>query len=246
MNTRIYAGVMCGLLLWASGLVQAVADEALIAQLAAEDYEARQTATDALRLDDSLTTEQLAAWYAEAAQPEVRQRLISVARHHFLQDMAEESFPDEGPGLIGMVKSNPMIIPPPLDADPANRRNQPAQTYSLVTQVLDGFPASGRLRPLDRVMAIDGQTFAGGAQNANFEQLMLQYQAGDTLTLTVVRNGEPLDIELTLGNGNALNAMYASPNFGLAPEINTAWVQHQQEHFPAANNNVAPPATDHP
>ncbi|MBB6430052.1 PDZ domain-containing protein [Algisphaera agarilytica] len=214
-----------------------------LVDLAAEDFEIRQEASDALYLDETLSTEQLVGWYAQAEQPEVRQRLLAVARHHFLRQMRLDTFPAEGPGSIGVVQSM-QIEPPPIDADPKAQRNRTTNTFALVTRVLEGFPASGRLHPLDRVVALDGQLLGAANQNQRFEDLMGLYQAGDTLTLTVQRNGESLDIEIPLANRNALGAMYAFPEFGLTPDFDVAWTEYRQQHFPLVDNNLAPPSND--
>lgn len=234
--------IACGLVLCLGGSATAQTEHDPLRDLAAEDFETRRAANDALFLDEALSTEQLADWYARAEQPEVRQRLLMAARHHLLRRMRLDTFPAEGPGSIGVVQSM-QIEPPPINLDPAATRSHGTKTFALVTRVLEGFPASGRLYPLDRVVALDGQPLGGGNQSQRFEDLMRRYSAGDRLTLTVERNGEAVNIEIPLANGNALGAMYAFPEFGLTPEFDVAWTAYQQKHFPAVNNNLAPAAS---
>lgn len=245
MRMSIRIVVFFSLILFSGLALPVQANDALVADLGAEDFEIRRSATDALLLDDSLTVEQLAGWYASADDPEVRQRLRVVARHHFLQKMRLERFPGEGPGSIGVVQSMQISLPDLNADDQAPGAGRPT-TFALVTRVLDGFPASGRLRPLDRVVALDGQALGGGANNQRFEDLMRRYRSGQTLTLTVLRNGDSLDIAIPLANGNGLGAMYAFPEFGLTADFDQAWNQHQQTHFPPAEGNLAPASTPDP
>lgn len=231
-------------LLWLG--VHAFAEPAstVIEGLSDQDYEVRRAATELLLLDESLTTPQLAAWYALADQPEAQQRLIIVARHHFLRELRLERFPTAGPGSIGVVQSIQVApIKPNADGreDGVNAR-PPARpsTFALVTRVLDGFPASGRLRPLDRVVAVDGKLLGGPGNNQRFEDLMRRYQANQPITLTVERDNETVDVVIQLANGNALGNMYAFPEFGLTADFDRAWVQYQQAHFPPRDNNLAP------
>ncbi|HYE94854.1 MAG TPA: trypsin-like peptidase domain-containing protein [Rubricoccaceae bacterium] len=52
------------------------------------------------------------------------------------------------------------------------------------------------LRPYDVVVAINGEAVA---TNDDVRQRLLDYRAGDTITLAVVREGRPLDVRLRLG-----------------------------------------------
>ena len=219
--------------------VVARADSGLVEDLADEDYEVRQAATDALFLDESLTVEQLAGWYAEAKAPEVRQRLIAIGRHHFLRQTRLARFPEAGAGSLGVVQSM-QISPVDVNVPSEDEEDPRPITYALVTQVLDGFPASGRLRPLDRVGAVDGQILGGGANNQRFEDLMLRYRANQNLTLTVQRNDDTIDVVIPLANSDALASMYLPPDFGLAGEFTDRWSEHRLAHFPPVESNVAP------
>ncbi|MEO0513722.1 MAG: PDZ domain-containing protein [Planctomycetota bacterium] len=219
------------------GAVFAQPRDTLLDDLDHDDYDVRREATESMLLDETLTTDRLAAWYALADSLEAQQRLLIVARHHFLRELRLERFPGEGPGSIGVVQSI-QVAPPPPNADgrddgPNARPPARATTFALVTRVLDGFPAAGRLRPLDRVVAVDGQTLGGPGNNQRFEDLMRRYRANQSITLTVQRDGQTVDVVITLANGNALGAMYAFPDFGLTADFEPAWVEHQLQHFPS-------------
>ncbi len=128
----------------------------------------------------------------------------------------------------------PGIVPgdgvdPDFDRGPFDRENPTPHTYALITRVLPGFPAAGRLGPGDRILAVDGNVLAGPAEVRHFEQLMRRYTAGQSLTLTIQREARHLDITVPLANGTALAAMYASPDFALTPDFRQPW-QRQQSH----------------
>lgn len=223
--------------------VVARAGSGLIEDLADEDYEVRQAATDALFLDESLAAEQLAGWYADAEDPEVRQRLLAIGRHHFLRQMRLERFPEPGAGAIGVVRSmqiSPIDVNEPAEPDEDRR----PITFVLVSRVLDGFPASGRLRPLDRVVAVDGQALGGGANNQRFEDLMARYRANQNLTLTVQRDDDTIDVVIPLASSDALASMYLPPEFRLAGDFADRWAEHRRAYFPPIDSNVAPVESD--
>lgn len=227
----------------------------LLDQLDDPDYAVRRDATEALLLDDTLTPEQVAGWAADATTLEQRHRLRLVARHHLLRRLRIERFGGEGPGSIGIVQSVQTAPPPPPHPEgvPDAPRQAPPEdfpeggphagpgadhpplsrhgsTFALVTRVLPGFPASGRLRPLDRIVGLDGQPLDGPANAPRFEDLMRRYRANQTLTLTVQRDLQTLDIDIPLANGQALPAMYGLPEFDLTADFDRAWTQFLQTH----------------
>ncbi|MEO1236257.1 MAG: PDZ domain-containing protein [Planctomycetota bacterium] len=183
----------------------------LVADLGHPDYAVRQAATDALLIDPSLTPDELAALAPPDAGPEVRHRLLGVARHHFLRRLRLETFPADGPASLGVVQSaqNPT---------PTDQPDTPA--YVLVTRVLPGFPATGRLRPFDRVLALDGRPLL---PDQNFPELMRRYRAGQQVVVTVERADQTLDLAVPLANKAALVEMYAQPGHGLTPVFGRRW-----------------------
>lgn len=200
-----------------------------VASLDDADFAVRREATEVMLRDESLTAEAVAALLPEVASLELRQRLELIARHHLVRLLRDERFAAEGPGSIGVVQS--VQAGPPYQADPDPKAAPAPITFALVTRVLPGFPAAGRLRPLDRIVAVDGQPLTGPANAPRFEDLMRRYRANQTISLTVERGPETLDLQLTLANGEALAAMYAFPDFGLTGEFDRAWTTFRQTHF---------------
>ncbi|MEM6459244.1 MAG: PDZ domain-containing protein [Planctomycetota bacterium] len=197
-----------------------------VAVLAAEDFETRQAATDELLRDETLTPEDLAAMATRAEHLEARLRLWAVARHHALRELRAARFPaaPDGRGSIGIVQSVEPITPEPADGP---------RSFALVNRVLPGFPANGRLRPLDHITAVGGEPLLGPPERQRFEQLMRETRAGQELTLTVQRGEQTLEVTLTLAAAEALPAMYAFPEFGLTPEYAAAWDELAAERYPA-------------
>ncbi|MEM1109424.1 MAG: PDZ domain-containing protein [Planctomycetota bacterium] len=213
-----------------SAVICVTASASSIEDLSDPDYAVRQAATAALMLDDEITTGQLAAWYALAESPEAEQRLLTIARHRMLVTLRNERFPADGPGVLGIV--------PTLQSVPApsgSKKNTPATKCIVVTRVLDGFPAAGRLEPLDRLIAINDQPLDAVLNIDRFGDLIRRYPAGQEIKLTVIRSEQTLEVAVPLANGNALQAMYATPGFGLSPEFDRAWTEHRDTHFTPPN-----------
>ncbi|MEM9882787.1 MAG: PDZ domain-containing protein [Planctomycetota bacterium] len=208
-----------------ASLAGAAAAQTPISALAAEDFETRQAATDALLRDETLTPDDLAGLAARAEHLETRLRLWAVARHHTLRALREARFPAEpgGRGSIGIVQSVEPVTPEPADGP---------RSFALVNRVLPGLPANGRLRPHDRITAVGGEPLLGPPAGQRFEQLMRQTRAGQELTFTVQRGDQTLDVTLTLAAAEALPAMYAFPDFGLTPEYAAAWDELAAERYP--------------
>ncbi len=209
----------------------------LVAQLSDPDYAQRAAATDTLLLHPSLDLDQLAHVAGQDLAPETRQRLIYIARHHTVRALRDTHFPAEGSGSIGILQSVLADPLPPAPARPGARATSPTRvgpTYALVTGILPGFPACGTLRPLDRIVAFDGNDLDGPAVANAFQSLIEPYAAQDTITLTVIRDGATLNLSLTLANRAALSGIYAPPNHTLTPRFAEQWqVQRKRFAWPA-------------
>lgn len=204
-----------------------------VAQLNNPDYAQRAAATDALLLHSTLDLSQLARAAGHDLAPEARQRLLYIAHHHTVQRLRHTHFPAQGAGSIGILQSVLADPLPPAPARPGARTAPPPRvgpTYALVTGVLPGFPACGKLRPLDRIVALDGEDLAGPAVPNAFQSLLAPYAAQDTITLTVIRDGTTRNVSLTLANRAALSGIYAPPNHTLHPRFAQEW-DVQRKHF---------------
>ncbi|MDQ6673528.1 MAG: PDZ domain-containing protein, partial [Chloroflexota bacterium] len=76
-----------------------------------------------------------------------------------------------------------------------------AQNGIVVGGVMPGSPAArAGLQPRDVITAADGQQFS---DESSLAQILSQRQPGDTIALTVIRAGQQLSVQVTLGQAPA-------------------------------------------
>ena len=87
------------------------------------------------------------------------------------------------------IAGGPRPVPPRL-ASELGRRNAVE-----VVEVVDGSPAAhAGLRPEDLIVALDGTPVSSAG---DLQRLMTDERIGETLTVTVVRQGTPVDVDVT-------------------------------------------------
>jgi S1-C subfamily serine protease len=87
------------------------------------------------------------------------------------------------------IAGGPRPVPPKL-ASRLGRRNAVE-----VVEVVDGSPAAhAGLRPEDLIVALDGTPVSSAG---DLQRLMTEERIGETLTVTVVRQGTPVDVDVT-------------------------------------------------
>jgi PDZ domain-containing protein len=69
----------------------------------------------------------------------------------------------------------------------------PYQTQVQVTQTVPGYPASKVLKAGDIILAVDGKRVTG---QSDLSSLIVAHPAGSTLRLTVLRDGNPVQLEV--------------------------------------------------
>jgi len=92
----------------------------------------------------------------------------------------------------------------PIDGSVAAELNLPVQTGAIIRSNRQGTPAiqpgtaaaRAGLHEGDIITAIDGAKIDG---NTSLRQLLLQHKPGDTVTLTVLRDGNESSVQVTLG-----------------------------------------------
>jgi S1-C subfamily serine protease len=146
-----------------------------------------------------------------------------------------------------------------LTAAIAQQENLSVNEGAEITQVFDNTPAAtAGLKVGDIVTAVDGNSVD---QQHTLSQRLYSYAEGDKVTLTVLRSGQEMSIEVTLGPRPSLGEMvpgngpffrgrrgfpYMGPNMG--PNMGP----HGQFHFgpfyfgPNQNQNPAPQQTPTP
>lgn len=82
-----------------------------------------------------------------------------------------------------------------IDGDLAVEENLPVSNGALVSDIQVGTPAEqSGLQPGDIITAVDGISLA---QDKTLRYVLIQYQPGDTVQLTVLRNGSEIQLDLT-------------------------------------------------
>ena len=117
---------------------------------------------------------------------------------HFLEDVKDgryDGFPRLGATLQDMESF----------AQRRGARMASSQTGALVLRVDHGGPAHGVLRPRDVILAMDGHAVANdltvrwpGIGRVGYEIVYQSKQVGETMTLTVLRNGKRLEKRIQL------------------------------------------------
>jgi hypothetical protein len=196
--------------------------------LDSDDYKVREAATHRLLADNTLSVRDVRHLYARAATDEQRQRLLVVARHHFLRQVARDkavkaekvpNLEDAKAGALGVH----------TDAVTAEELPELKVPAIRVTQRLAGFPAFAALKRDDLIIAVNGvnlsvnnlngpfagrligpDTIGNRARNiANrFSDLVKRHPAGTEIHFTVVRDRKTIRVDVTLANLNALDEMY--------------------------------------
>jgi 2-alkenal reductase len=83
-----------------------------------------------------------------------------------------------------------------IDALSAVDNNLPVQAGALISEVVpDGPSARAGLRPGDIITSIGGRAIG---QDATLRSLLLEYAPGETVTLDVLRDGQQLQLDVTL------------------------------------------------
>jgi len=228
MNFKLTAFFLaCVALVLMGSRASAQTPQELLADLGDPDYAVRCAATDALLIDDTLDLDALKQLAGLAQTPEQRHRLLRVARHHTLRHLRLERFPGEGTGSVGISYATQAQRPP---AEPA----------ILINHILPGFPATGRLRPLDRLVALNGQPLTQTDSQKKLNSLIQSFKADQSITLTIIRGDQTRDIEVRLANHAALAGMYKPlPDSPLADEYQQLWLETRDAHF--ANLLPEPP-----
>ncbi len=191
---RVY--MMTILLAGLTGGWSASAD--VLDELGDADYHRRDEATRRLLADSTLTLAEVGRMYARARTPEQRHRLLSVAEHHAIRQMRERIFPPMGQGSIGLSHAMaPANTLPGIDA-----------TAIRVVMTIPGFPGHELLRPGDLITAFDDEPFPIGMTQTDFKALIKNRRKGGRIALSLLRDGRPVRVEMSLAGSNALEAMY--------------------------------------
>ena len=196
-----------------------------LSRLDDEQWQVREAATLDLLRDDRITTDLVLRWYAQATSLEARHRLADIALHHLLRELRER--PPGAPGAPGAPEAEPLdprqpqrraaiqnlrpvngsigILHALVDAGDVRGLDTPAVR---AIQTLPGFPGFSHLLPGDLIVGVDGRSFGEELQPELFTNLVQQRDPGQTMRLSVLRDGQPLEVVIPLAEASSLASMY--------------------------------------
>ncbi len=136
---------------------------------------------------------------------------------HFLDDIKDGSY--DGFPVLGIVIQN--------SQNPDLRKKNLVSKDDggvLVTQVADGFPASGKILKGDILASIEGVGISSDGkinfrdgERTDFSYLVDSRQIGDDIKVEVFRNGEKMEMSIPLTKGaddfRLVNANYGNPSY---------------------------------
>lgn len=188
----------------------AAQSDEVLQRLGSPEYAEREAATRELLADPQANLVRLRALFERAETAEQRHRLLDAIRHHTLRQMREEAYKEPG-GLAAIGFSHEVL--------PAGAAPGVARPSIYVVATLPGFPGYAHLRPGDIITSVGDEPMPMDLDADRFKELMRGFEAGQTLTLGVLRDGETLSVTLKLASFEALDRMYGDvaivqPPFG--------------------------------
>lgn len=205
--------------------------QAVLRDLASDDFNTRERATRELLINNKLTPQDIAPVFRQTTTPEQRARLLDVARHHFLRGEQEKLSQVGGQGSLGVSLQS---RPPGDPEDPTSQRGgiRIAATYP-------GFPAYYFLKAGDVIVAVDDQALGDAPFVQNrFVEIVQSRGVGGTLSLKIDRNGQTLDMAIPLAGFVGLVRMFAGSPWALQPEFQQKWNKVQTELFPGVDTDT--------
>lgn len=199
-----------------------------IADLDAEAWATRQRATETLLDDPAATPRVLAdAINAPDVSAEADYRLRLVLHHKLVAEMLA-AFP-EPPGGNAALDGRWRIIVAAAEAEARpgagslgimhqiSAKDTAPEGAGVEVRVLDtlpGFPAYAQFQAGDAIVGFAGQPVPADPNNANlatsFSELIQRHDAGEAVTVRVLRDQQEIDLRVTLAGFAALRALYTN------------------------------------
>jgi len=185
----------------------------ILDQLGSEDYVTRQQMTRTLLLDQTLTRQDFSQLITASTSQEQRHRLLAVAMHHTLRQIAEQEFPDDGGGALGVSHR------------PVSSQSTPSdlQAAILVADTIPGFPAHAHLEVGDLILSVDGQPLPEKILAEQFKNLIQHRKNGDTIVLSIDRAGHRTQVSFVMSSAEALSKMYGGNPISLLHPYVARW-----------------------
>ena len=192
----------------------------LVKTLADDDFARREWATEQLMQHDGFDEKALQKAFASVSHPEIRNRLIRVAKQQYFARMANGFvMAPEDRGALGIRLS------PSNRSDPTQYVLYPADhptlpnTALVIAQTIPGFPAHVQLRRGDLVVAVNGKPLNDALTDQDFIARLAPQRKGHVLELRIIRDGKSRDIGVAMGSYTQLinltySVQYASRRIG--------------------------------
>jgi C-terminal processing protease CtpA/Prc len=192
----------------------------LIKRLTHEDFGVREQATEQLMSHATFDEKALRKAFKVQIHPEVRNRLMKVAKHRFFQQMATQFAVIPGDrGALGIRLS------PNNRSDPTQYVLYPSDHPSLpnaalvIAQTIPGFPAHIHLRRGDLVIGVNGKPLTDALTDQDFIARLAPQRKGQKLAMRIVRDGKTREIDVEMGSYTQLinltyGVQYASRRAG--------------------------------
>ena len=193
--------------------------------LGSPDFTVRERATRALLSDPSVDLDALRERFAGADSLEVRHRLLNVIRHHVIRQAREQVYGGQQADFGAAIGFSHEVLPAALVPHPPD---MPYGGAVHVLATLPGFPGHAHFQPGDLIVEVDGKTLPPDLTAETFQRLLHGFKAGDMLTFTALRYGEPVRIQLRLASLEALTSMYGNDPQLNAPYLRT-WLAVRDE-----------------
>ena len=173
------------------------AERDVLGRLASEDYQARQVTTERLLQDPGGSVAQLRRLYRVSVSGEQRHRLMEVAFHYTMRQVADGEAVGTGSGFIGIE-----MVPGISDA----RADLAPDQFDavVVVRTFPGFPGHAHLRPADLILSVNDRRI----DHETFTRRVGMIRPGQPVTLTVRRDGRTRRIRFMIGDRAALPRLY--------------------------------------
>ncbi|QDU70359.1 hypothetical protein [Mucisphaera calidilacus] len=192
-----------------------------LVMLESEDWAERDAATHRLLADHTLTAEAVRE-ACVGASLEAQQRLMTVARHHFLRQVVGERFPNEGQGAVGIVQRDEGLLE--VEGTP--------RASIAVIRTLPGFPAYETLRLNDRIVQVNGDWLDTSEPVETIRQASQQTTPGRMLSFAVIRDGVMIECKVGALPLAALRTLYQPGPYTLVQELDDAWMELREKLLP--------------
>ncbi len=219
--------VACGAMLLggvAQGAVDAK-DKALLERLNSPEWKVREAASTEL-IGQKWDLARLQGMYQAAPSLEAKERLLAGARHQYFSKLISGRSSEGDTGALGIYTPKPE-----MHLQPAGSL-APVRALYIVSPMC-GMPGAIALRPGDRVVKVGTTDLTQLPADAElYGALVMQVQltkVGDKMPMTVERDGQRMEVTVTMGSMIGMSAVEQTGGFGQRPDAGELWRQEKEK-----------------